>query len=263
MQEAAFAALGLNWRYLLLEVKLEALPDAIRGVRALGMRGINLTIPHKVAILPLLDKISPDAAMIGAVNTVRRQGDRLIGENTDGKGFLRGLREEARLDPPGKRFVILGAGGAARAISVELALAGAAELLVLNRSVERGEAMVKDLVSRTGVNARFEPWTETYHVTPDVDVLVNATSIGLFPDIDAMPDVMLEAVRPDLLVCDVVPNPPETRLIRTAQTRGLQVLTGLAMLVYQGAIGFKMWTGQEAPEGVMKDALRKAFAEAP
>ena len=263
MQEAAFAALGLNWRYLLLEVKPEELPDAIRGVRALGMQGINLTIPHKVAVLPLLDKISPDAAMIGAVNTVRRQGDRLIGENTDGKGFLRGLREEARLDPHGKRFAILGAGGAARAISVELALAGAAELRVLNRSVERGEAMVKDLVSRTGVNAHFEPWTKTYHVTPDVDVLVNATSIGLFPDIDAVPDVILEAVRPDLLVCDVVPNPPETRLIRAAQTRGLQVLTGLAMLVYQGAIGFKMWTGQQAPEAVMKDALRKAFAGAP
>jgi shikimate dehydrogenase len=259
MQEAAFAAAGLNWRYLTIEVKPEALPDAFRGVRAFGMRGINLTIPHKVAVLSLLDEISPDAAMIGAVNTVRREGDRLIGENTDGKGFLRGVREEARVDPKGKRIVIVGAGGAARAIAVELALAGAREMTVYNRSVERGQTMVRDLVSRTGANAHFEPWTGTYHVTADVDILVNATSIGLFPDVDAVPDVSLAAARPDLLVCDVVPNPPETRLIRSARAQGLQVLTGLAMLVYQGAIGFEMWTGHAAPEAVMKDALAQAF----
>ena len=259
MQEAAFASAGLNWRYLTIEVKPEALLDAMRGVRAFGMRGINLTIPHKVAVLSLLDEISPDAAMIGAVNTVRREGERLIGENTDGKGFLRGVREEAGVDPKGKRIVILGAGGAARAIAVELALAGAAEMTVHNRSVERGQTMVRDLASRTGANAHFEPWTGTYHVTPDVNILVNATSIGLFPDVDAMPDVSLAAARPDLLVCDVVPNPPETRLIQSARAQGLKVLTGLAMLVYQGAIGFEMWTRHTAPEAVMKDALARAF----
>jgi shikimate dehydrogenase len=261
MQEAAFAAAGLNWRYLTIEVKPEALPDAFRGVRAFGMRGINLTIPHKVAALrvSLLDEISPDAAMIGAVNTVRREGDRLIGENTDGKGFLRGVREEARLDPKGKRIVILGAGGAARAIAVELTLAGAADLTIINRSVERGQTMVRDLVSATGASARFEPWAKTYRVTPDVNILVNATSIGLFPNVDAMPDVSLAVARPDLLVCDVVPNPPETRLIQSARAQGLKVLTGLAMLVYQGAIGFEMWTGHTAPEAVMKDALAQAF----
>jgi len=259
MQEAAFASAGLNWRYLTIEVKPEALLDAMRGVRAFGMRGINLTIPHKVAVLSLLDEISPDAAMIGAVNTVRREGERLIGENTDGKGFLRGVREEARVDPKGKRIVILGAGGAARAIAVELALAGAREMTVYNRSVERGQTMVRDLVSRPGANAHFEPWTGTYHVTPDVDILVNATSIGLFPNVDAMPNVSLAAARPDLLVCDVVPNPPETRLIQSARAQGLKVLTGLAMLVYQGAIGFEMWTRHTAPEVVMKDALARAF----
>jgi len=259
MQEAAFASAGLNWRYLTIEVKPEALLDAMRGVRAFGMRGINLTIPHKVAVLSLLDEISPDAAMIGAVNTVRREGERLIGENTDGKGFLRGVREEAGVDPKGKRIVILGAGGAARAIAVELTLAGAREMTVYNRSVERGQTMVRDLVSRTGANAHFEPWTGTYHVTPDVNILVNATSIGLFPDVDAMPDVSLAAARPDLLLCDVVPNPPETRLIQSARAQGLKVLTGLAMLVYQGAIGFEMWTRHTAPEAVMKDALARAF----
>ena len=145
MQEAAFAALGLQWRYLTIEVEPQALPDAMRGVRAFGMKGINLTIPHKVAVMPLLDEVSPDAAMIGAVNTVRRVENRLVGENTDGKGFLRGVREGAGIDPAGKRIVVLGAGGAARAITVELALAGAAQLTVVNRRVERGKALVADL----------------------------------------------------------------------------------------------------------------------
>jgi shikimate dehydrogenase len=259
MQEAAFAALGLPWRYLTIEVEPQALPDALRGVRAFGMQGINLTIPHKVAVMPLLDEISPAAAMIGAVNTVRRQGSRLIGENTDGKGFLRGVREAARIDPAGKRIVVLGAGGAARAITVELALAGAAHFTIINRSRERGQALTADLRQRTGANVELLPWDSTYQVGSEADILVNATSIGLFPDVDAMPDVDLSVVCPDLLVCDVVPNPPDTRLIRAARSMGLRTLTGLPMLVYQGAIGFEMWTGLPAPEGVMKAALEKAF----
>ena len=260
MQEAAFEALGLRWRYLTIDVEPQALPDAMRGVRALGMKGVNLTIPHKVAVMSLLDEVSPDAAMIGAVNTVRRVGDQLIGENTDGKGFLRGVREEAGMDPAGKCIVVLGAGGAARAITVELALAGAAQLTVINRSVERGEALCEDLKKKTKAKVQFEAWRGTYAVGRDADILVNATSIGLYPDVDAMPAVDLGSVRPDLLVCDVVPNPPQTRLVRTAQSFGLKTLTGLPMLVYQGAIGFQMWTGQKAPEAAMKAALEQAFA---
>src|SRR5262245_33315126 len=248
MQEAAFAALNLQWRYLTLEVKPEALPDAIRGVRALGMQGINLTIPHKVAVLPLLDEISPDAALIGAVNTVRRDGARLIGENTDGKGFLRGVREEAGIDPAGKRIVVLGAGGAARAITVELALAGAGRITIWNRGAERGQALCQHLKERTKAEAHFEPWNRTVAIAPDVDILVNATSIGLFPNTQATPDVSLKNAQRELLVCDVVPNPPETRLIQAARALGLKTLTGLPMLVYQGAIGFEMWTGRKAPE---------------
>jgi shikimate dehydrogenase len=260
MQDAAFAALGLQWRYLTIEVKPESLPDAIRGVRALGMMGVNLTIPHKVAVIPLLDEVSKDAAIIGAVNTVRRVGDKLIGENTDGKGFLRGVREEAGIDPKGKNILVLGAGGAARAITVELALAGAGRITIWNRSAERGESLCRDLKQRTSADVHFTPWRGTCAVGPDVDILVNATSIGLFPDTEAMPEVDLKNARRDLLVCDVVPNPPETRLIKTARARGLKVLTGLPMLVYQGAIGFEMWTGKKAPEQAMRAALEKAFA---
>jgi shikimate dehydrogenase len=193
------------------------------------------------------------------VNTVRRVGDRLIGENTDGKGFLRGVREEAGIDPKGKNILVLGAGGAARAITVELALAGAGRITIWNRSVERGEALVRDLKQRASADAHFVPWRGSCVVGAEVDILVNATSIGLFPEVDAMPEVDLKGARRDLLVCDVVPNPPETRLIKTARARGLKVLTGLPMLVYQGAIGFEMWTGQKAPERAMREALEKVF----
>ncbi|HML20678.1 MAG TPA: shikimate dehydrogenase [Aggregatilinea sp.] len=260
MQEAAFREVGLNWRYLNIEVKPDGLADAITGVRAFGMQGINLTIPHKVAVLQYLDNVSGDAAVIGAVNTVRREGDRLIGENTDGKGFLRGVRVDAGMDPSGKRVVMIGAGGAARAIATELLLAGVSDLLVVNRSVERGAGMVKHLqdnIARSPI--RFEPWQGTYRVPEETDLFINATSIGLYPDVDAMPDVDLSAARQDMLVADVVFNPPITPLLDAASKRGMPVLDGLSMLVYQGMIGFTMWTGLEAPEAVMKDALAKAL----
>jgi shikimate dehydrogenase len=257
MQEAAFQALGLNWRYLTVEVPPERLRDAVAGMRAFGMRGANFTIPHKVAVLEHLDEISPAATIIGAVNTVRRDGDRLIGDNTDGKGFLRALRVDAGLDPAGKRIVVLGAGGAARAIVTELALAGAADLLVVNRSPARGERMVAGLAAKTGARISFEPWRGVYSVPADRDVLVNATSIGMYPDVDAMPPVDLRGAR--LLVCDAVINPPDTRLLQAARNRGLAALDGLSMLVYQGVIGFELWTGRKAPEAAMRAALRKAL----
>lgn len=259
MQEAAFDALGLPWRYLTIDVAPEALPDAIRGAHALGFQGLNLTIPHKVAVLPLLDEISPDARVIGAVNTVRRVGNRFVGENTDGKGFLRGVREEGGVDPSGKHVLVLGAGGAARAITVELALARAGRLTIRNRDVKRGQSLCEHLRQCARTPVAFEPMNSPLSVGPEVDILVNATSIGLFPDVESMPEVNLQRARPDLLVCDVVPNPPETRFIKTARARGLKVLTGLPMLVYQGSIGFEMWTGRKAPEDVMKSALERVF----
>ncbi len=262
MQEAGFAAAGLNWRYLTIEVAPGLLAEAMRGVRAFGMRGINLTIPHKVAVIEHLDGLAPEARVIGAVNTVRREGDRLIGENTDGKGFLRGLRQDAGLDPAGKRIVVLGAGGAARAITTELILAGAADVLVINRGVERGASMVASLQSSTGGPVRFSPWKGTFVVPAGVEVLVNATSIGLFPDVGAMPEVDLHSADPGLLVCDAVFNPPETRLLAAARALGMRTLDGLSMLVYQGVIGFELWTGVRAPEAAMKDALRKALGVA-
>jgi len=260
MQEAAFRAMGLNWRYLTIEVPPERLREAIVGVRAFGLRGINLTIPHKVAVMPYLDEIAPDAAVIGAVNTVRREGGRLIGENTDGKGFLRGVWVDAGVNPQGKCVVVLGAGGAARAIVTELALAGAAEIRVVNRSRERGEPMAAELAAKTGAKIGFQKWVGAYAVPRAAGILVNATSIGLYPHVEAMPPVDWTAAAPGLLVCDAVFNPPETRFLAEARRRGFPVLDGLSMLVYQGVIGFQLWTGMDPPEDVMKQALRSALA---
>jgi shikimate dehydrogenase len=259
MLDAAFKQLGLDWRYLTIEVKPAALPEAIRGIRAMGFKGINLTIPHKVAVMPLLDSIADDARLIGAVNTVRREGDRFIGENTDGKGFLRGVRDEAGIDPKGAHIVLLGAGGAARAIAVECALAGVDRITIVNRSAERGAALTDHLTQNLKAAARFVPWRGEFAAGKDTDILVNATSIGLFPDGDTMPLVRLDGLRQTCLVCDVIPNPPDTRFVKTARAQGHKTLTGLPMLVNQGAIGFKMWTGLDAPERVMRAALDHAF----
>ena len=259
MQEAGFHAAGLDWRYLTLQVKAGDLAAAVAGARAIGMRGFNLTIPHKVAVIEHLDGLSKEAETIGAVNTVCIENGRLTGENTDGKGFLRGVRKDAGVDPSGKRVVMLGAGGAARAVAAELLLAGVRDLLLVNRSTERGEQMTADLRASTGKDIRFERWQGTYAVPPDVDLFVTATSIGLYPDVDAMPDVDLGAAAPGTLVCDVVFNPPETPLLRAARERALPTLDGLSMLVYQGVIAFQMWTGQEPDAEAMKAALSEAL----
>jgi len=260
MQEAAFLALGLNWRYLTIEVYPEDLADAFKGLCAMNFRGINLTIPHKVEVLKYLDEVAEDARLMGAVNTVRREGKKLIGENTDGKGFLRSLREDAGVDPAGKRVVVLGAGGAARAMTVELALAGAAHLILVNRSPRRGQELAALLNEKTPVKAEFVPWDKTYRAPAETDILVNATSIGLFPNVNDKPDLDYETITPGMIVCDVIPNPPFTPFLKEAEARGAKILVGLGMLVYQGAIGFKMWTGLDAPVAVMREALARAFA---
>ena len=166
---------------------------------------------------------------------------------------------DAGVDPKDKRVVVLGAGGAARAIVTELALAGAGDVLVINRSTARGEGMVSDLAAKTNAPLRFQPWSGTFAVANDTDLLINATSIGLYPNSDAMPPVDLRASHAGMLVCDVVFNPPDTQLIRMARQRGLPVLDGLSMLVYQGVIAFELWTQRQAPESVMKRALRSAL----
>ena len=253
MIEAAFRHHGLDWRYVQFEIEPEGLADAVRGFRAMGFRGGNVTTPHKVAIVKHLDRIAESASMMGAVNCIVRRGRELVGENTDGKGFVQSLREKT--DPKGKSVVILGAGGAARAIGVELTLAGCGAITIVNRDPNRGAELVKLLR-----DARFVPWKGDYRVPETTDVVVNATSIGLFPDVAARIPLDLSTLAPRMVVADVIPNPPETRLVRDARARGCTVLDGLGMLVNQGVIGFKAWTGIDAEPSVMRRALEMVFA---
>ncbi len=259
MMEAGFRKRDLNWKYLTIEVKKEDLEDAMRGLRAFNMRGINLTIPHKIEVLKYLDEVAGDARLIGAVNTVRREGSKLIGENTDGKGFLRSLREDGGTDPSGKNVVILGAGGAARAIGVELALAGARRIRIVNRTPARGKELAELIDGKTNASAEYAGWDIPFVLPEDTDLLINATSIGLFPDVDEKPDIDYSGIRQGMIVCDVIPNPPGTIFLKEAESRGAKTLDGLGMLVYQGTIGFKMWTGIDAPVMEMKEALKQTF----
>ena len=257
MIEAAFRHHGLDWRYVQFEIEPEALADAVRGMRAMGFRGGNVTTPHKVEIVKHLDRVAESASLMGAVNCIVRRGDQLVGENTDGKGFVHSLR--SKTDPAGKKAVILGAGGAARAIAVELAIAGARSIVIVNRSPEKAHELAALIVKGTGVPAEAEPWEGDYEVPPDADVVVNATSIGLYPDITARIPLIVETLEPGMVVADVIPNPPDTRLLQAARGRGCAVLDGLGMLVNQGVIGFKYWTGIDAEASVMRQALEEVF----
>jgi shikimate dehydrogenase len=261
MIEAAFRALGLDWRYLTIEVSPADLADAVRGMRAMGFRGGNCTIPHKVAVAGLLDELTPAARAIGAVNCIVRQGDRLLGENTDGKGFLQSIEP---LGPvAGRKVVLLGAGGAARAIGVELLRAGAGHITVVNRGEARGRELIEVLDAVAPGRSSLVAWQGDYAVPGGTALLVNATSIGLFPDVDARVPVALDTLAPPTVVCDVIPNPPRTRLIRDALARGCRVLDGLGMLVNQGVIGIRLWTGRDPDPAVMRQALLDVFGEPP
>lgn len=259
MMEAAFQHHGLDWRYITFEVDPKDLPDAVKGMRACGLRGGNCTIPHKLAVIPLLDRLGESASVMGAVNCIVRRGNELVGENTDGKGFVASLRE--LIDPTQKRIVILGAGGAARAIAVETALAGAAHVRIVNRSASKATTLATLVEQKVKVAAVGEAWSGDYSVPADTDVLINATSIGLFPDVDARIPLDMKSVLPHMVVADVIPNPPRTRLVREAEAKGCKVIDGLGMLVAQGVIGFEYWTGVKADAEVMRRALQEVFGE--
>jgi shikimate dehydrogenase len=257
MVEAAYRHHGLDARYLNCEVAPEALGDAVRGARAMGWVGFNCSIPHKVAVIEHLDGLADSATVIGAVNCVVRRDGRLIGENTDGQGFLTSL--QTVVDPSGTSLVVFGAGGAARAIAVETALAGTASITIVNRDPARGDELVALVNERTPARAELVVWDGAYIVPAGTDIVVNATSIGLFPDVDAQLPIDLDSLRPGMVVADVIPNPPRTRLIRDAEARGCTVLDGLGMLINQGVIGIRHWTGIDPDPAVMRAKLEELF----
>lgn len=257
MVEAAYGHHGMFWRYLTIEVTPGSLPAAIEGARAMGFRGFNLTIPHKVAVMPLVDEIAPSAAKIGAVNCVVNRDGALIGENTDGRGFLESLREVR--DPTGVEVLLFGAGGAARAVAVELAAAGASAIHVANRTPSRGEELVRHLRDALGVVAHTVPWNQEIAVPRGVEVVVNCTSLGLYPDVRHTPPLNVDSLDPAMVVADVIPNPPQTPFLRNAAARGCRTLDGLGMLINQGRIGIRLWSGVDPDPRVMRSALEEIF----
>ena len=257
MVEAAYQHHDLPWRYINCDVSPDALGDAVLGAKAMGWVGFNCSLPHKVAVIEHLDGVGESAEIIGAVNCAVRRDGKWIGENTGGKGFVQSLTEVT--DPTAKRVVVFGAGGAARAIGVETALAGAAEITIVNRSHERGSQLARLLNDKTPAAAEFVPWEGDYQVPANVDVVINATSIGLYPDVDARVPVDMNTITEKMVVADVIPNPPRTRLVREAESRGATVVDGLGMLVNQGVIGIKYWSGVDVDPQVMRAKLEEIF----
>lgn len=259
MQNAGFRALELNALYVAFPVLPERLAAAVTGLSAAGVAGFNLTVPHKLAILPLLDTVTPEAEAIGAVNTVRCEaapgGMRLIGTNTDGAGFLRSLDMDLRFDPRGKEVLLLGAGGAARGIAHALLGAGAATLWVANRTRARARELAEALKARfpqaeiEGIGLK-----ETGGLRPHL--LVNATTVGMG---DGRSPVHLATLGVREAVVDIVYHPAETPLLREAESLGVACTNGIGMLLYQGCAAFEFWTFQRAPEGPMRQALLAAL----
>lgn len=245
MHNAAFSESGLNAVYLAFETK--DIEGALQGMRGLGIKGMSITIPHKRTAIPLLDKVDDLALKIGAVNTIVNDGGYLVGYNTDALGALRALEEKT--DPAGKTCLIIGAGGAARAIGFILKECGA-HLIITNRSVERGEVLAYSL------GCSFLPLGRVKEI--QADLLVHATSVGMHPRDDECV-VEADVLQRAMVVMDIVYNPIETKLLKTAEKQGCSTINGLGMFVQQGAEQFRLWTGLKAPVSAMRKAVENAI----
>lgn len=256
--EAAYRHAGLDARYINCEVHPDDLDAAVAGAWAMGWRGFNCSLPHKVAIMAYLDELAESARLIGAVNCVviGREG-RLTGYNTDGQGFLTSLREVR--DPVGRRVVVLGAGGAARAVAVECALAGASHVTVMSRDPGPGQAVV-DLIRAAGGHGDWGKWHAGDGVDPFADVVVNTTPVGMFPEVHAVPPIDFTSIKPGMLVADLVINPRCTQFLARCAALGAQTLSGSGMLVNQAMLGIEMWTGVRPDYAVMHEELARVLS---
>lgn len=256
MHNAAFAELSLDWAYVPLPVRPDDVEQALKGLAALSFVGVNVTVPHKQAVMRYMDELSDSARITGAVNTIHFQHGKFSGYNTDAIGFLNSLKE-ANCDPQGMRVAVLGAGGAARAVVFALARAGADSIIVLNRTAERGAFLVGDLAAAfPNSSLTFEALTPESLAVLDstVDLVINSTSVGMYPHVEASPwpaDVPMPA---NIIFCDLVYNPLETVFLARARAAGAKTIDGLGMLVHQGAYAFEKWTGQSPSIDVMRQA---------
>ncbi|MBM3497110.1 MAG: shikimate dehydrogenase [Armatimonadetes bacterium] len=260
MHNAAFAQLGLDWAYVAYRVEPQRLAEAIRGLVALGLVGLNVTIPHKQAAAELVDELDPAARALGSVNTIHNVEGRLRGHSTDGPGFVRSV-EETGATLPGKVVTLIGAGGSARAVAHALVSAGVAELTLAARRPEKAEEVAALVTEHTGrpvgvVDLASPAARETVLRS---DLVIDSTSVGMHPNVEVPPVVPVDWLRPGQLVCDLTYNPRETCLLRAARAAGAEALDGTGMLVHQGAIAFEIWTGIEAPVETMRRALLAAL----
>ena len=257
MHNSAFHALGLDSVYVAFDINPDDIGDAVGSIRTLGIKGVNVTIPHKQTIIPFLDEVSPDARLTGAVNTVKNQDGKLTGYNTDVGGFLRAIKEHLDFDPQGKTLFLVGAGGAARAVMSACCMNGISFVYIMDIFPEKAEKLAidfndnfQDIHIETILSEEKEKLADKMSVA---DILVNASPAGM--DGEGKPDVPLTSLSKNAVVYDLVYKPPETNLLIEAHELGLKASGGLSMLLYQGAESFEIWTGETAPVDVMRKAL--------
>jgi shikimate dehydrogenase len=256
MLNRAFGERGINGAYAAFHVEPGKLGEAIGGIRALGFRGLNVTIPHKIEVMKYLDEIHPGARAAGAVNTIVNENGRLIGYNTDGIGYVRSLKEEAEPNLSGRTILVLGAGGASRGILWALAQEKPAKLLLANRTDEKAVELAKAFAPEIDVTAIA--WTDVEAACRDADVVINTTSVGMSPNVEATP-IDPAWLKHGAIASDLIYNPLQTKFIREAEARGCRAHGGLGMFIYQGAYAFEYWTGQLAPVEVMRDTVMASF----
>ncbi|MBB5324785.1 shikimate dehydrogenase [Anoxybacillus tepidamans] len=240
MHNDAFQLLGIDAHYHAFHVEKEDLQEAIKGLKALGISGVNVTIPHKTAVIPFLDEIDEMAARIGAVNTIVNENGRLIGYNTDGSGFVRALSEETKTDIQGKHILLIGAGGAARGIYFALASAQALRIDICNRTKLKAEKLIEEC--DVSVASTAYSLQEAEERLSEYEIIINTTSVGLYPDVEVMP-LSLTCMKEHTIVSDIIYNPLETKWLKEARQKGAIVQNGVGMFVYQGALAFEKWTG--------------------
>jgi shikimate dehydrogenase len=261
-QNAALKKSGLNAVYLPFEVEPGSLKKALLALPTLGISGVNVTVPHKKAALKLMDELSKEAKLIGAVNVVVIKNGKFFGYNTDGKGFINAVREEFGFLPRGKKVVVLGAGGAANAVAFQLAIEGACALTVANRTFSRAKELclrLKKIFPNCRIKAISVADKNLSGFIRDADLLVNTASCGMKKDYPLL--IAPSSLHSKLLVYDLIYNPPETKLLKAARMKGLKCANGLSMLIHQGAISFKLWTGIKAPLDTMRQSLKRFLGE--
>ncbi|SEN07104.1 shikimate dehydrogenase [Paenibacillus sp. OV219] len=259
MMNRAFRERGINGIYTAFHITADRLGDFVAGVRAMGIRGVNVTIPHKLDIMPLLDEIDESAQVIGAVNTIVNTDGHLKGYNTDGIGYVRSLKEEAKSDLAGSHVLIIGAGGATRGILYALAREGVASITISNRTVARAEELAAAFRGLVPV-IRAIGQDELQAACGHSDIIINTTSLGMFPNVEETP-IDSSWLKPDTVASDLIYNPLTTRFLTEAQERGCRIHGGLGMFIYQGAYAFEYWTGQPAPVEAMRETVLEALQQ--